>query len=168
MIFLISLLFGIVSADCFDDAQCRSNIFCNGLCNKTSGKCIDNIVPVSCSVNTVCYKTKGFCVEKCVIDSDCKEEKGVCDRKTGKCNVCLYDIDCDPFYPETCGSKCFYNNLTFLNECSKGKKCFLGQNCYLNDYFNKSLFFRCSLSHMLHVMFPFLLIFSLVCASHVV
>lgn len=55
-------------------------------------------------------------------------QDGVCERKTGKCQECVYDIDCQPLYKEPylvqsfqkCGSKCIYNDTLKKNQCVGG------------------------------------------------
>lgn len=124
---IVFLIFFSFASSCLDNAQCRSNDDCGAVCNKTSGVCLKNSIPLVCLENEVCQETKGSCFKKCVIDSDCRPNS-VCEKKSGKCLGCIYDADCYFLFPKYCGWKC----STTTNECYNGNICPSGQSCIFN------------------------------------
>ncbi len=74
---------------CVFDYECRSNNFCNSVCN-INKTCEHN--SLICTNNETCNYITGKCQISCLVQN-CPNNK-ICYPEDGKCYDCIYQTDC--------------------------------------------------------------------------
>lgn len=108
--------------------DCNTDGCTTGLCNTTTGNCVQCLGPLDCAGSQTC--SAGVCVAaSCTTISDCNSAAGeICNIVTGTCVVpeCVTSADCDASLGQSCDpatGTCLTPDCTANADCPMGEVC---------------------------------------------